>query len=162
MRSFTWKKRRPPLTWVSWDYFTHKSLALRAKVWELSNKDKSLVLSYMVFPVVMHGCESWTIKKAVCERIDAFKLWWWRRFLRVPWIARRLNQSVLKEINLEYSLEGLILKLQYFGHLMQRTNSLENTLIKRLRGKREWSDREWDGWVASLNQWTWVWVNSGR
>ena len=78
MRSFTWKKRRPPLTWVSWDYFTHKSLALRAKVWELSNKDKSLVLSYMVFPVVMHGCESWTIKKAECQRIDASELWCWR------------------------------------------------------------------------------------
>ena len=78
----------------------------------------------MVFPVVMYGCESWTIKKAECQRIDAFKLWCWRRLLRVPWIARRPNQSILKEINPECSLEGLMLKLklQYFGHLMQRTD----------------------------------------
>ena len=81
----------------------------------------------MVFPVVMYGCENWTIKKAECQRIDAFELWCWRRLLRVPWTARRSNQSILKEINLEYSLEGLMLKLklQYFGHLMRRANSLE-------------------------------------
>ena len=72
----------------------------------------------MVFPVVMYGCESWTIKKAECQRIDAFELWCWRRLLRVPWTARRSNQSFLKEISLKYSLEGLMLKLQYFGHLM--------------------------------------------
>ena len=85
----------------------------------------------MVFPGVMHGCESWTIKKAECRRIDAFELWCWRRLLRVPWTARRSNQSILKEISPEYSLEGLMLKLklQYFGHLMQRTNSLEKTLM---------------------------------
>ena len=85
----------------------------------------------MVFPVVMYGCESWTVKKAELQRIDAFKLWCWRRLLRVPWTARRSNQSILKEINLEYSLEGLMLKLklQYFGHLMQRANSLEKTLM---------------------------------
>ena len=85
----------------------------------------------MVFPVVMYGCESWTIKKAECRRIDAFELWCWRRLLRVPWTARRSNQSNLKEINPEYSLEGLMLKLklQYFDHLMQRANSLEKTLI---------------------------------
>ena len=83
----------------------------------------------MVFPVVMYGCESWTIKKPECQRIDAFKLWCWRRLLRVPWTARRSNQSILKEINSEYSLEGLMLKLQYFGHLMQRANSLEKTLM---------------------------------
>ena len=83
-----------------------------------------------VFPVVMYGCESWTTKKAECQRIDAFQLWCWRRLLRVPWMARS-NQSILKEINPEYSLEGLMLKLklQYFGRLMQRANSLENTLI---------------------------------
>ena len=83
----------------------------------------------MVFPVVMYGCESWTIKKAECQRIDAFKLWCWRRLLRVLWTARRLNQSTLKEINPEYSLEGLALRLkfQYFGHLMQRVDSLEKT-----------------------------------
>ena len=83
----------------------------------------------MVFPVVMHGCESWTIKKAECRRIDAFELWCWRRLLRVPWTARRSNQSILKEISPEYSLEGLMLKLQYFGHLMCRTDSLEKTLM---------------------------------
>ena len=85
----------------------------------------------MVFPVVMYGYESWTIKKAECRRIDAFELWCWRRLLRVPWTARRSNQSILKEINPEYSLEGLMLKLklQYFGHLMRRTDSLEKTLM---------------------------------
>ena len=85
----------------------------------------------MVFPVVMYGCESWTIKKAEHQRIDAFKLWCWRRLLRVPWTARRSNQSILKEISPEYSLEGLMLKLklQYFGHWMQRTDSVEKTLM---------------------------------
>ena len=85
----------------------------------------------MVFPVVMYGCESWTIKKADRQRIDAFELWCWRRLLRVPWTARRSNQSILKEISPEYSLEGLLLKLklQYFGHLMSRTDSLEKTLV---------------------------------
>ena len=85
----------------------------------------------MVFPVVMYGCESWTIKKAELLRIDALKLWCWRRLFRVPWTARRSNQSILKEINPEYALEGLMLdlKLQYFGHLMGRVNSLEKTLM---------------------------------
>ena len=85
----------------------------------------------MVFPVVMYGCESWTVKKVERRRIDAFELWCWRRLLRVPWTARRFNQSILKEISPEYSLEGLMLKLklQYFGHLMQRTESLEKTLM---------------------------------
>ena len=85
----------------------------------------------MVFPVVMYGCEGWTVKKAEHRIIDAFELWCWRRLLRVPWTARRSNQSILKEINPEYSLEGLMLKLklQYFGHLMQRTDSFEKTLM---------------------------------
>ena len=93
----------------------------------------------MVFPVVMYGCESWTIKKAEHRRMDAFELWCWRRLLRVPWTARRSNQSILKEISPGYSLEGLILKLklQYFGHLMQRTNSLEKTLyLGKIEGRR--------------------------
>ena len=93
----------------------------------------------MVFPVVMYGCESWTIKKAEHQRIDAFELWCWRRLLRVPWTARRSNQSILKEISPEYSLEGLMLKLklQYFGHLMQRTDSLEKTLmLGKIEGRR--------------------------
>ena len=89
------------------------------------------IVKAMVFPVVMYGCESWTVKKVECRRIDAFELWCWRRRLRVPWTARRSNQSILKEINPEYSLETLKLKLklQYFGHLMGRTDSLEKTLI---------------------------------
>ena len=96
----------------------------------------------MVFPVAMYGCESWTTKKAECQRIDAFELWCWRRLLRVPWTTRRPNQSILKEINPEYSLEGLKLKLQYFGHLMQRTDSLEKTLMPgRIEGGRRRDDR---------------------
>ena len=93
----------------------------------------------IVFPVVMYGCESWTIKKAECQRIYAFELWCWRRLLRVPWTARRSNQSILKEISPEYSLEGLMLKLklQYFGHLMRRTDSLEKTLmLGKIEGRR--------------------------
>ena len=92
---------------------------------------KVLIVKAMVFPVVMYGCESWTIRKAELQRIDAFKLGCWRRLLRVPWIARRSNQSILKEISHEYSREGLMLKLklQYFGYLIQRTDSLEKTLI---------------------------------
>ena len=92
---------------------------------------KVRLVKAMVFPVVMYGCESWTIKKAGHRRIDAFELWCWRRLMRVPWTARRSYQSILKKINPEYSLEGLTLKLklQYFGHLMQRTDSLEKTLI---------------------------------
>ena len=95
------------------------------------------VVKAMVFPVVMYGCESWTIKKAESQRIDAFKLWCWRRPLRIPWTARRSNQSILKELNPEYSLEGLMLKLQYFGHLIWRADSLEKTLmLGKIEGKR--------------------------
>ena len=103
----------------------------------------------MVFQVVMYGCESWTIKKAECRRIDAFEPWCWRRLLRVPWTARRSKQSILKEISPEYSLEGLMLKLklQYFGHLMQRVISLE-----RLRARGEECDKGLESWLASLNQ----------
>ena len=93
----------------------------------------------MVFPIVMYGCESWTIKKAEHQRIDTFKMWCWKRRLRVPWTSRRSNQSILKEINPGYSLEGLMmkLKLQYFGHLMQRTDSLEKTLmLEKIEGRR--------------------------
>ena len=97
----------------------------------------------MVFPVVMYGCESWTIKKAECQRIDAFELWYWRRLLRVPWTTRKLNQSILKEISPEYS-EGLILKLklQHFGHLMRRADSLEKTLLLgKTEGRRRGRQR---------------------
>ena len=100
---------------------------------------KGHIVKAMVFPVVMYEYESWTIKKTEHQRIDAFELWCWRRLLRVPWIARRSNQSILKEINPEYSLEGLMLKpkLQYFGHLMQRADSLEKTLmLGKIEGRR--------------------------
>ena len=111
---------------------------------DISLPTKVHLVKAMVFPVVMYGCESWTIKKAECQRIDAFKLWHWRRPLRVPWTARRSNQSMLKDINPEYSLEGLMLKLklQYFGHLIQTADSLEKTLIL---GKIEGKTRGWQG-----------------
>ena len=109
----------------------------------------------------MYGCESWTVKKAEHRRIDAFELWCWRRLLRVPSIARKSNQSILKEISPGCSLEGLMLKLklQYFGHLMQRVDSLERLWCwEGLGAGREGEDR--DGWMASPTRWTWVWVNS--
>ena len=124
---------------------------------------KLRLVKAMVFPVVMYGCESWTLKKAECQRIDAFELWCWRRLLRVPWTARRSNQSILKEISPGCSLEGLMLqlKLQYFGHLMLRVDSLEKTLM--LEGTEgaggEGDNRGWDGWMASPIRWSWVWVN---
>ena len=96
---------------------------------DITLQTKVHLVKAVVFPVVMYGCESWAIKKAECRRIDAFELWCWRRLLRVPWTVRKSNQSILKEISPEYSLEGLMLKLQYFGHMMQRTDSLEKTLI---------------------------------
>ena len=110
-----------------------------------------------VFPVVMYGCNSWTIKKAEHQRIYAFELWCWRRLLRAPWTTRRSNQSILKEISPEYSLEGLMLqlKLKYFGHMMQRANSSEKTWCwERLKAGGEGDDRGWDGWMASPTQWT--------
>ena len=106
---------------------------------------KVCIIKAMVFLVVMHGCESWTIKKAECQRIDVFKLWCWRRLLRVPWTERRSNQSILKEINPEYSLEGLMLKLnlQYYGHLMQRADSRAKTLmLGKTEGRRRRADRK--------------------
>ena len=125
---------------------------------------KVRLVKAMVFPVVMYGCESWTVKKAERRRIDAFEVWCWRRLLRVPWTARRSNQSFLKEISPGCSLEGLKLKLklQYFGHLMRRVDSLEKTLMLGGMGAgREGDDRGWDGWMASPTRWIWVWVNSG-
>ena len=118
---------------------------------------KAHLVKAMVFPVVVYGCESWTIKKAECRRIDAFELWCWRRLLSVPWAARRSNQSILKEINSEYTLEGLMLKLklQYFGYLMWRTDSLEKTLmLEKMEGmkKRKQQRMRWlDGSTDSMN-----------
>ena len=118
---------------------------------------KVLLVKAMVLPVIMYGCESWTVKKAERRRIDAFELWYWRRFLRVPWTAKRSNQSILKEISPEYSLEGLMLKLklQSFGHLMQRADSFEKTLMlgKILGGRRRGRQRmRWlDGITDSMD-----------
>ena len=144
-----------------------RRLLLRRKVMTnldsiLKSRDITLstnahLVKAMVFPVVMYGCESWTIKKADCQRIDAFELWCWRRLLRVPWTARRSNQSILKEINPEYSLEGLMLKLklQYFGHLMRRADSFEKTLmLGKIEGwrRRGWQRMRWlDGITNSMD-----------
>ena len=125
---------------------------------------KAHLIKDMVFPVVMCGCESWTIKKAECQRIDAFELWCWRRLLRVPWTARRSKQSILKKINPGISLEGMMLN---WNSSTLATSCEELTHWKRLwcweglRAGGEGDDRGWDGWMASLTQWTWVWVNSG-
>ena len=167
--------------WVSWTiqqipvgYFTNgdwsheikRCLLLGRKVMTnldsiLKSRDITLptkvrLVKAMVFPVVMYGCESWTVKKAEHRRIDAFELWCWRRLLRAPWTARRSNQSILKEISPGCSLEGLMLKLklQYFGHLMQRVDSLEKTLMLggiRGRRRRGWQD-EMAGWHHWLNR----------
>ena len=124
---------------------------------------KVRLVKTMVFPVVIYGCESWTINKVERQRIDTFELWCWRRPLRVPWTARRCKQSILKEISLEYSLEGLMLKLklQYFVHVMWRIDSLEKTWCwARLRAGEKGGNRGWDGWMASPTWWMRVWVNS--
>ena len=146
--------------------------SLEEKLWPLDSilksrditlRTKVCLVKAIVFPVVMDRCESWTIMKAKCQRIDVFELWCWRRLLRVPWTARRSNQSILKEINTEYSLEGLMLKLklQYFGHLIQRTDSLEKTqMLGKVEGRRKGDDKGWDGLMASPTRWTWVWGSS--
>ena len=125
---------------------------------------KVRLVKAVVFPVLMYGCENWTVKKAERWRIDAFELWCWRRLLRVSWTARRSNQSILKEINPGISLEGMMLKLklQYFGHLMWRVDSLEKTLmLGGIVAGGEGDDRGWDGWMASPTWWMWVWAHSG-
>ena len=125
---------------------------------------KVCLVKAVVFPVVMYGCESWTVKKGERQRIDAFELWCWRRLLRVPWTARRSNQSILKQISPGISLEGLMLKL--------KSSTLATSCEELTHWKRLWcweglgaggegDNREWDGWMASLTRWTWVWVNSG-
>ena len=116
---------------------------------------KVCLVKAVVFPEFMYGCESWTIKKAEHRRIDTFELWCWRRLLRVPWITRRSNQSILKEINSECSLEGLMLKLQYFGHLIGKADSLEKTLmLGKTEGRKRRGRQRMRFGMASLTQWT--------
>ena len=142
---------------------TMKSSVLKSR--NITLLTKVCTVKAMIFPVVTYGCENWTIKKADCWRIDAFGLWCWRRLLRVPWIARRSNQSFLREINPEYSLEGpmLKLKLQYSDHLMQTADSLGKPLmLGKIEGRGEGGARGWDAWMASPMQWTWTWANFGK
>ena len=141
---------------IPWENHNSKSQILFKWIRELSLQN--------LFSVVTYGYEIWTIKKTELRRIGAFKLWCWRRLLRVLSTARRSNQSILKEINPEYSLEGLMLKLerQYFGHLMWRVDSVEKTLMLGKTEDKRRDDRGWDGWIASPTQWTWVWANSRR
>ena len=125
--------------------------------------NKVRLLKAMVFPIVMYGCESWTIKKAECWRIDAFELWCQRRLLRVPRTARRSNQSILKEISPGCSVEGLMLKLNTLATWCEELTHWKRPWSwERLRAGGEEDDRGWDGWMALLTQWTWVWVNSRR
>ena len=155
---------------LGWKVMTNLDSILKSRDITLTTK------AHIVFPVAwknqMCGCESWTVKKAEHQRIDTFELWCWIKLLRVPSIARRSNQSILKEISPKHSLEGLMLKLklQYFGHLMGRTDSLEKTLIlAKIEGKRRRDVKGWDGWMASLtddgitdgwwHQWTGVWAS---
>ena len=124
---------------------------------------KIRLLKAMVCPLVMYGCESWTVKKAEHRRIDAFELWCWRRLLRVPWTARRSNQSILKEISPGCSLEGLMLKLklQYLGTWCEELTHWKRPWCwERLQAGEEGDNRDWNGWMASPTQWTWVWLNS--
>ena len=124
-------------------------------------KERLATVKAIFFPVVMYGCESCTIKKPECWRTDAFELWYWKRYLRIPWTARRSNQPTLKEIKPEYLLEGRMLKLNYFGHLMQRVDSLEKTLmVGKIEGWRRQGWKRMRCLDASPTQWTWVWASS--
>ena len=132
---------------------------------DISLPTKVRLVKAMVFPVVMYGCESWTIKKVECQRIDAFELWYWKRLLKVPWTARRSNQFILKEISPGCSLEGLMLKLklQYFVHLMRRAESFEKTLmLGKTEGRRRRGRQRMRWLMVSSTQWTRVWANSRR
>ena len=164
---FSWALTSPQMVTASMKL--KDACSLEEKLWPTQHIKKQrhylptkvCLVKAMVFQVVMYGCENWTTKKAEHQRIDAFELWCCRRLLRVPWTARRSNQSILKEISPWCSLEGMMLKLkpQYFGHLMRRVDSLEKTLMlggigsKRRRGRQRMTE---DGWMASPTQWTWV------
>ena len=145
---------------LGWKAMTNLDSILKSR--DITLPTKVHLVKAMAFPVVMYGCESWTIKKAEHWRIDALELRCWRRLLGVPWTARRSKQSILKKISPEYSLEGLKLKLQYFGHLCEELTHWKRLWCwERMRAGGEGDDRGWDGWMVSPTQWTWVWVNSG-
>ena len=130
---------------------------------DITLSTKVCLVKAMVYPVVMYGCQSWIIKKTECQRIDAFELWDWRRLFRIPWTAKRSNQSILKEISPGCLLEGLMLKLKLWilWPPMWSADSFEKTLmLRKIEGRRRGDDRGWDDWMASPTQWTWVWVNS--
>ena len=147
---FPWKKG-----------YANLDSTLKSRV--ITQLKKVHIVKGMFFPVVIYRCEIWTIKKAKHWRIDTFELWCWRRLLRVPWTARRSNQSILKKINTEYSLEGLVLKLQYFDHLMQRADSLEKTLMLGKIDSRKRRGQQRVRWLDGItNSRTWVWANSRR
>ena len=144
---------------LRWNVMTNLDSILKSRDINLPTK---VHLVKSIFPVVIYGCESCTIKKAECQRTSAFYLWCWRRLLRVPWTARRSNQSILKEISPEYSLEGLMLKLQYLAIWCEKLTHLKRPWCwESLKAGREGDNRGWDGWMASPTQWTWLWVNSG-
>jgi len=139
------------------------NLDSRLKSRNITLPPKVHLVKAMVFPVVMYGCESWTIKKAEHQRIDAFELWWWRRLLRVPWTARRSNQSILKEINPEHSLveQMLKMKLQYLATWCKvLTHWKRPWCQERLKAQGQGDNRGWNGWMASPIQWIWVWASS--
>ena len=163
MAVLEWKKTKMVVAFfMYWDYYWVQLIKSLLKSRDITLSTKVCLVKATVFPVVMYGYESWTLKKAEHQRIDAFELWCWWRLLRVPWTARRSSQSFLKQISPGCSSEGLMLKLkfQYSGHLMRRVDSLEKTLVlggiggRRRRGRQRmrWLDGTW---------WTWVWVNSG-
>ena len=139
---------------------TNLDIILRSR--DITLPTKVCLVKAMVFTVVMYRYESWIIKKAECIRIDAFELWYWRKLLRVSWIARRSNQSILKEISPDYSLEGLMLKLKLQYWWEKLTHWKRPWCCERLKVGGEGDDREWDGWMVSLTRWTWVWVSSGN
>ena len=142
---------------LGWKVMTNLGSILKSR--HITLPAKVHLVKAMLFPVVMYGCESWTVKKAECWRIDAFELWCWRRFLGVPWTARRSNQSILKEISPACSLEGLMLTLATW--CKELTHWKRPWCWEGLGAGGEGDDRGWDGWMASLTRWTWVWVNSG-
>ena len=147
---------------LGWKAMTNLDSILKNRDITLSTKIH--LVKAMAFSVVMYGCESWTTKKAECQRTDAVALWCWKRLLRVPWTVKS-NQSILKEIGSEYSLEGLMLKLklQQFVHLMWRTDSSEKTLmLGKIKCRSRGDKRGWDGWIASPTKWIWIWLSHGN